>query len=207
MADYPEWVLNFKEKGTYIKHTKDKHYLYRGHSERISGTKKVRFICDEYLGRITEENGLIPSRDKVSGIVTVYDYGMPALILAACPIIYMGLRKSFTKNGDFVMAASILNYLYGRHDIILFQNSWLCLRFPELDFTMTVSDAQELGIVRGYRMLTDTMNKVFGNDLPVIKAYFSQYHKVKINEKLYSSARPEEIQVFLDKYNLRLEEY
>ncbi|MBO6215432.1 MAG: hypothetical protein J6N76_07840, partial [Lachnospiraceae bacterium] len=61
-ADYPEWVMKYKKKGTYINKVGDKYYLYAAHSERIKGTNKVRRVSDGYLGRITEKDGLIPAK-------------------------------------------------------------------------------------------------------------------------------------------------
>ena len=72
---YPDWVLKHKIKGTYINRVDDKYYLYATHSERILGTKKVKRVSDGYLGRITEKDGLIPSKDKVSSDILVYEYG------------------------------------------------------------------------------------------------------------------------------------
>ncbi len=74
MANYPDWVMKHKKKGTYINRSNDKYYLYAAHSERIKGTKKVKRISDGYLGRITEEDGLIPPKDNVSGNVEVFEY-------------------------------------------------------------------------------------------------------------------------------------
>ena len=74
MPNYPEWVLKHKKKGTYINVANGKYYLYAAHSERVPGTSKVRRVCDGYLGRITEKEGLIPPRDKVKGEIIVYEY-------------------------------------------------------------------------------------------------------------------------------------
>ena len=63
-AEYPEWVMKHKKKGTYINRVGDKYYLYAAHSERIKGTGKVRRVSDGYLGRITEQDGLIPARNS-----------------------------------------------------------------------------------------------------------------------------------------------
>lgn len=62
---YPDWVLQHKKKGTYVNCVKGRYYLYAAHSERVPGTKKVKRICDGYLGRITEEAGF--SRIKLNG--------------------------------------------------------------------------------------------------------------------------------------------
>ena len=54
MADYPEWVLKHKKKGTYVNFQNGKYYLYAAHSERVPGTNKVKRVSDGYLGRISE---------------------------------------------------------------------------------------------------------------------------------------------------------
>ena len=63
-ADYPDWVLAHKNIGTYINKVGDKYYLYAAHSERIKGSGKVKYVCDGYLGRITKDDGFIPSKSK-----------------------------------------------------------------------------------------------------------------------------------------------
>ena len=205
MADYPEWVTRYKEKGTYVKHSKDKYYLYRGHSERIAGTKKVRFVCDEYLGRITETEGLIPPKDKVRDVVVSYEYGLSATVFASCGNIYKGLRKSFVKYGDFIMAASILTYIYKGYSPELFHFSWLSLHFPDLVFPDAVTDAQKLGIERGNLMIADTMNRTFGDDLPMLAAYLSLMRLIYINGRLYPSKLPPQAASLIDKYKIKLE--
>ena len=125
MADYPEWVMKFKEKGTYVNYVKGKYYLYAAHSKRVPDTKKINRVCDGYLGRITEEDGLIPPKDKVSGIVLVLEYGLSSTILAVYSNIHKGFKKTFTKNGDFVMAAAILCFIYGQYSEELFRHSYI----------------------------------------------------------------------------------
>lgn len=206
MADYPDWVMKFKKKGTYINRVKDRYYLYAAHSERVPGTKKIKRICDGYLGRITEEEGLISSKDKVSGAVTVYEYGLSALLLFTCSSIHKGFRKTFTKNGDFVMIAAILTYMYGRYDDFLFQHSYLSILFSELDFKTPPTEAQAAGIERGSRMIKDTVCHTFGDDLPDVLTHFGYLYKVKVNEKLYLSWQSDEIKHFKQKYKMNLEE-
>jgi hypothetical protein len=205
MTNYPEWVMKYKEKGTYINYVKGKYYLYAAHSERELGTKKVKRICDAYLGRITEENGLIPPKDKVEGVVTVLEYGLSALTLTVCKNIHSGLRKSFTKNGDFVMTASILSFIYGKYDDSLFKHSYLSIQFPTLDFKTPPTEAQISGIDRGSRMIKDTMLRTFGNDLHDVLIHFGYLFKVNINGNLYLSEESNEIQIFKQKYNIKWE--
>ena len=205
MANYPEWVMKFKRKGTYINFTKGKYYLYSAHSERVPGTKKVRRVCDAYLGRITEEDGLIPPKDKVEGTVTVLEYGLSTLVLSVCGNIHKGLRKTFAKNGDFVMAASVLSFIYGKYSNSLFRCSHLSVRFPGLDFKALPTEAQISGIDRGTRMIKDTMLNVFKEDLQDIMLHFSHLYKVNVNGKLYATEEPDELKGLKEKHKIKLE--
>lgn len=205
MAVYPEWVLKYKEKGTYINYAKGKYYLYAAHSERVPGTQKVKRVCDAYLGRITEEDGLIPPKDKVAGTVTVLEYGLSALILTTCDNIHKGLRKTFTKNGDFVMIAAILSFIYGKYDDVLYRSSYLSIIFSELDFKIRPTEAQVSGIDRGLRMIKDTMLRTFGEDFQDVILHFAHLYKVNVNGKLYLSEESNEIKMFRQKYSIKWE--
>lgn len=202
MADYPDWVLAHKTKGTYINKVGDKYYLYAAHSQRVPGTKKVKRICDGYLGRITQEQGLIPPKDKISGTVRAYEYGLSSLVLSICGNIHNGLRRTFTRNGDLVMCASILMFLYGFYSDELFRHSWLSLRFPGLSIPETLSPQQENGIRRGFLMLSDTMDRRFGPDLPFVKASFSMVVLFHANNRTYCCEIPDSVSSLLQKYSL-----
>lgn len=205
MAEYPEWVMKYKEKGTYINYVKGKYYLYAAHSERIPGTKKVKRVCDAYLGRITQEDGLVPPKDKVTGNVTVCEYGLSSLVLTVCDNIHKGLRRTFIKNGDFVMVAAILYFMYGRYDDCLYRYSYLAITFPELDFKTRPTEAQISGIDRGFRMIKDTMFRTFGEDLQDVILHFGHLYKVNVNGKLYLSEESIEIKRFKYKYSIKCE--
>lgn len=204
MANYPEWVMKYKEKGTYINHVKGKYYIYAAHSERVPGTKKVKRVCDAYLGRITEKDGLIPPKDKVSGTVNVMEYGLSTLILFVCENIYKGIRRTFSKNGDFVMVAAILTFIYGKYNDTLFRYSYLSIQFPYLDFSASPTDAQKSGINRCVRMIHDTMSRIFGSDLKDIIIHFGHLYKIDVNGKLYQSKETNSIGILKEKYNLSL---
>ena len=205
MANYPEWVIKHKGKGTYINYTKGIYYLYAAHSERVSGTKKVNRVCDAYLGRITEEDGLIPPKDKVEGIVTVLEYGLSTLAFSVCDDIRSGLRRTFSKNGDFVIAAAILTFIYGKYDYSVFRYSYLSMTFPELDFKTLPTQAQASGIDRGSKMIKDTMLRTFGEDLQDVTLHFAHLYKVNVNGKFYLSEESNEIKKLKQKYNIKWE--
>lgn len=199
MADYPDWVLKHKTKGTYINKSGNNYYLYSAHSERVKGTKKVKRIFDEYLGKITEE-GLIPPKEKVKDSVFVYEYGLSFTILSACSKIHLALRKSFVKYGDCIMAASILNYIYGMYSAELYSQSYLSLHFTGTAFPETFNETQILGVERGTRMITDTMKRKFSSDLKLIRTHFPMLSIVKINDKFYLSQASQAVLNLADKY-------
>ena len=187
MADYPDWVMKYKEKGTYINRVGDKYYLYAAHSERVKGTGKVRRVCDGYLGRITENDGLIPPKDKVQSDVVSYEFGWSFAILSVTSSIHAGLRKTFVKQGDLVYTCSILSYIYGFHLPNLFHASYLSLHFRDITYPESFTQAQLCGIERGTRMISDTVRRTFSSDLDAAMAYFSLVRLVKVNGKLYCS--------------------
>lgn len=202
MANYPDWVMVHKKKGTYINKVGDKYYLYAAHSERIPGTGKIRRVSDGYLGRITEKEGLIPPKNKVTGSVLSFEFGLSSLIFSLCPNIHKGLRKSFVIYGDFIFVASILSFIYGFFSEELFHHSWLSLHLPELNIPSPLTKAQENGIERGVRMIQDTMNRRFGSDLMLVRAAFSQIALVSINDRLYCCTLPDSITTLIQTYQL-----
>lgn len=205
MADYPDWVLKHKTKGTYINKSGNNYYLYSAHSERVKGTKKVKRIFDEYLGKITKE-GLIPPKEKVKDSVFIYEYGLSFTILFVCRKIHLSLRKSFVKYGDCIMAASILNYIYGMYSTELFNQSYLSLHFTTTAFPDIFNEAQTLGIERGTRMIADTMNRTFSSDLKLVMIHFSLLSLVRINNKFYLPQTSQTVLNLANKYAVVLED-
>lgn len=201
MANYPDWVMKYKEKGTYINYVNGKYYLYAAHSERIPGTKKVKRVFDRYIGRITEEEGLIPTRDKVSGNVIVYEYGLSTLLLTLSKNIHKGFKRTFKDNADFIMAATILTVMYGRYNNSLFLQSFLSIRFPDINMEKA-TDKQKAEIDRGVRMLKHEKNEKYGADTEDVLLYFRHLYKVKINDQYYLSEETDKIVELKSKYKI-----
>lgn len=187
MADYPDWVLKYKKKGTYINYVNGRYYLYAAHSERIPGTNKVRRVCDGYIGRITKEDGLISARDKISGDITVFEYGLSMTAFVLCKNIYSAFRREFKENAGFVMVSSILSAIYGHCSQELYEQSCLYLEFPSLNMDKVPTEKQKLGIERGRRMVLDVLKKTFGDDMETAFWHLARVYKVKINNRFYVS--------------------
>jgi len=151
MADYPDWVLKHKEKGTYVNVQNGKYYLYAAHSERVPGTDKVRRVSDGYLGRITEKDGFIPARRKLADPVYVYEYGLSETILSLCTKIRSRLNREFRANGDFVMAGGALLFMHGEIIPECFEASWLSKRLSGFGMRKKPTEKQRAGMGRAQR--------------------------------------------------------
>ena len=206
MANYPEWVLKYKEKGTYINVQNGKYYLYAAHSERIHGTNKVRRVSDGYLGRITEENGFIPAKRKLSEPVHVYEYGLSETILLLCDDIRRGLRREFGAKGDYVMTGGLLLFIYGEVHPVFFESLWLSTHMTELCMENEPTLKQRVGMERVLRMITDRLQKHFGDEydraislLPLVKV-------VCMGNDKNMAVIPKEVKDFCGQHGLDMKE-
>lgn len=201
-ADYPDWVMKYKTKGTYINRVGDKYYLYAAHSERIKGTDKVRRVSDGYIGRITQAEGLIRSKPKLKRTPFSLEIGLSYTILSVTADIGNGIKKSYRKNSDIVYCCSILSYIYDSYSRSLYEKSYLHIRFPDLTFLERFPPAITTGIERGNRMLHDSMAKHFGNDLTRVHNYFTDIRLLDIDGCLYLSGLNDEAVSLSDKYGI-----
>jgi hypothetical protein len=197
MADYPDWVLKHKKKGTYVNCVNGKYYLYAAHSERVPGTKKVRRVSDGYIGRITEADGLIPARDKVSGEVIVYEYGLCMTLLSLCGDISKGLKREFRDAADWVFAAGLLLAAYGCYNTEVYSLSYLSVRYPGLDMSKKPTEKQRTAIGRCGRMASDVMQKRFGPGLEEALERLPGVYMVCVNGRFYKSRVRESTKAWL----------
>lgn len=85
MANYPDWVKQFREKGTAVKKVGNTYYLYKHSSRRVPGKKHPQ-ATDEYIGVVTPAGVIKRNRKKVSvENVDVYEYGFSKALCTLCP--------------------------------------------------------------------------------------------------------------------------
>lgn len=85
MANYPDWVKQFRQKGTSVKKVGNSYYLYRHSSKRVPG-KKYPQASDEYIGLITPQGVIRKNRKKISmEDIRVYEYGFSKAVWQSCP--------------------------------------------------------------------------------------------------------------------------
>ena len=202
MADYPDWVMKHKKKGTYINHVKDKYYLYAAHSERVPGTNKVKRVSDGYIGRITEKDGLIPAQEKIGDEVVVFEYGLCATLFHLCGDIRLGLKKNFRDAADRILVAGILSIAYGDNSQESYQWSFLSVKFPDIDLQKGFTEKQTVALERCKLMVTDVMDRTFGDDVDVARIRLSRIFMVKAKRKFYTSAVNDDVHEWLAKYNI-----
>ena len=206
MADYPEWVIRHKKKGTYVNYQNGKYYLYAAHSERIPGTGKVRRVSDGYLGRISESEGLIPAKRKLSEPVYVFEYGMSVTLLSLCENIRAGLGREFRDATNFVVAGGALLLMHGevRHEC--YEASWLSALLPGLNMRKIPTDKQRVGMERAQRMMADTLKKHFGDDYANAAALLPLVTAVRMGGEAVIAVMPDGIKAFLVQHGLDFEE-
>lgn len=84
MSRYPDWVNQFKRKGTSVKKVGDSYYLYSNTSKYVRG-KKYPQPVQSFIGVITPEGVVETHRKKVALTdIEVYEYGFSTAILSLC---------------------------------------------------------------------------------------------------------------------------
>ncbi len=185
MANYPDWVLKHKKKGTYVNKVGDKYYLYAAHSERIKGTNKVRRVSDGYIGRITEKDGLIPTKAKQIKSPTSFELGISFVISNCTEDLLFGLQRSFPRNGTLVYVCSALNHIYGCYSQELFEHSYLHLVFNTLTIPESLPANQQTAVTRGTRMIQDKLHTMFGDDWQCLRVHLQNVHLLLIESHYY----------------------
>ncbi len=201
-ANYPDWVMKFKKKGTYINKVGDKYYLYAAHSERVKGTNKVKRVSDGYLGRITEADGLIPAKSQLRTPPVCYELGLSYAIIYLTSDILSGLVTSFPKYGKAVYSCSVLLFIYGIYNRFLFEHSFVSLFFSDAAYPDRFSPAQITGIERGCRMINDRLNSILGDDLNTILSLFTDVRLIKAAGKYFLSELSEDVLALSQKYSI-----
>ena len=129
--EYPEWVEKYRAKGRTIRKTKDGYALYHVTSEYRRGQAPRQI--QEYLGKITEEDGFVPKRtDKERRFI---EYGLSHMIW--CSMRREIVRHFVSPDYDMVRIAIVM-HVFGSSDAGIMGLSYL-----------TYSDADRLaGILR-----------------------------------------------------------
>ena len=109
---YPEWVEKYKKPGTNISFIRGKYYLYEVTSQWNPEKKRAQKKTGKYLGRITEEDGLIPPREKKEiGSIAVKEYGASRFLYEIGKDIAEELIDRFPNEGKRIFALAVLRVI------------------------------------------------------------------------------------------------
>jgi hypothetical protein len=198
--------MSHKKKGTYVNRVGDTYYLYAAHSERVKGTNKVRRVSDGYLGRITEKEGFIPAKRKLSAAVSAHEYGLSWAIVSSCGKIRSGLLREFRANADAVFAAGALLFMYGAVGPDIYEASGLPLLLPDLGCVWRLTDKQRIGSGRTNRMIADTLKKRFGDEYEDALMLLPLVRIVCMAGDSRLAETPEGVTAFCERHGLDLKE-
>lgn len=203
MASLPEWVLKYKTKGIYARKTKTGYALYRGHSERVPGKSYPVFRCDEYLGIVTEEHGLTPSKPPVKPGIRVLRFGFYCVAETTCQV----LRKHPEKLGvdvNILFVKAVLG-LEGKETQQGYEGSWWSMVYPGMDLQQSLTDRQEyyLSVLR--RQVVSKLNDRFGDDYDELFAHAGNLYAVHVNEGWHLSTLSEHLKQLASSYGLSFE--
>jgi hypothetical protein len=201
---YPDWVLAHKGKGMYVnKVNEDTYRIYRGHSERVKGTAKVRRVVDEYIGTITRDRGLIPTKAKIKGNVRTLCFGTYALLMWFCRTQIAGILHRQAKEGPAVVAAALLHVSYGYADAVSYENDWISVKFPGLSFPLP--PALEKEGERVARAMRSTLHAALGAHVSTIIQASRHVHRVWVNGQWVNASVSETCKVLAHTHGFRWE--
>ena len=101
---YPDWVQEYRTRGTTVKKKGEKYYLYKRTSRRVPG-KKYPQPVDTYIGVITPEGVLRSDKKKVTLTdATVKEFGFSRAVEILCPQSWKEpLGKAWREVLDFII--------------------------------------------------------------------------------------------------------
>lgn len=179
MQKLPDWVLKYKTKGIYVKKTKTGYALYRGHSERVPGKSYPVFKCDEYLGIVTEKEGLTPSKPPVKAGIKVLRYGFSCIAEVLCSVLRINPKKLGMK-ADLLFVKAVLGY-EEMESQIGYEGSWLSILFPGLNLNESLSEKEEHFLLTLRRQVESKLKDNLGSERDEFINLASNLYAVHVN--------------------------
>lgn len=203
MPPLPDWVLKYKTKGIYTKKTKHGYALYRGHSERVPGKSYPVFRCDEYLGIVTEQEGLVASRPPVKPAIRVLRYGFCQIVETSCRVLTKH-PKRLGLDADLLLMKAALG-MEGKEKQLGYEGSWFSILFPEIDLNraLTKGEEQYLPIMR--RQVESKLRDRLGPDFGEMLALSSNLYAVHVNGGWHLSDMSERLKHLGTKHSIPFE--
>lgn len=118
MRKYPDYIKNFKPKGTIVKKVRDVYYVYKATSKRVPDKSYPVQVIEGLVGKI-DENGFHKSFNTLvdSEVVTVREYGFTNYLLL--------FEKNFLFDSSHHRKKSEISSIYRSIIVYLSSNSYL----------------------------------------------------------------------------------
>ena len=132
-------------------------------------------------------------------------FGTHYAVFKCSQSILEGLKRSYSENAPLIYVISILEFLYGISNQSLYEMSVLSFVYPELKIS-NGSSTPELrsAVERGKRMISDTINREYGDDWPLLQAYLSSSVIIKSTRGYKATDIQAYAVVLFQKYKLQL---
>lgn len=199
---YPDWVLKFKSKGTYVQVRGGRYYLYRGHSERVPGKSYPVLKFDEYLGQITENEGLITPKPSVRPGVAVYCYGPYLLFAHFAGAVLSNLQPEQGLSAEQLAVTAQLKLVHGYFNEQLYLGSWLSLQYPGVKIPLDLEESGSFSIDRVVHKITDKISGVSAGGILQFIDLARRVFVVAVNNQWVVSAVPEELKEIGEDYKI-----
>jgi len=157
MANFPQWVLKHKKKGTEIRLIKGHYYLYSITSKWNPQKKRAQKVTIGLLGKITKEDGFVESEKQklkkqmiITENIPIKEYGISSLIINNFTYYIELLQKYLPNYWKFVLSLSYCRFAYQsplKNCQYHFAKSYLSERYknPGLSSGMISKKLRELG--------------------------------------------------------------
>ena len=203
MASYPDWVMKYKGPGLYVTKRKNGSYsIYRGHSERVKDKKYPVLKCDEYIGTITENEGLIPYLPSIKGEVRVYSYGLWALYDGVCG----NLRKMpehYKANGEIIFRRAYLT-LINSANAISYEREWISVHNSAIPSLKELTEEENKLVLRLLKQMESRLRDSLKEDADEMIELAKSVYVVHVNERFILSSLPIRLINLLEKHKFAI---
>lgn len=113
--EYPDWVLNHKEKGTEIRKAGNNYYLYRYRNVWDKKKKRPKKITEKFLGKITETGLLKPRHERIIDSIkcmSVKEFGATQFMVSESQDILQNLKDTFPESWKELFAFSMYRFFF-----------------------------------------------------------------------------------------------
>lgn len=167
---HPEWALKHKKPGTELRLMKGRYYLYEVSSKWNKEKKRAQKITGKILGRITEDNGFVPSGNRTHPILQLKELsakssGIGPFVEFLFGDVLPALKKHFGGEAESIFCASLMRLAHQsplKNMELHFMQDYLSEVFP----AVSLSDKKMTNLLKN-----------LGGDRERISAFFKEFSK------------------------------